>query len=380
MRAESTLIGFALMLSVIFLTVGCAKKHSNSSGSSDLNFTVSEIAQTAGSDGHTGSFVIPENGISFLLSIFLDNNNSVKFKSLTDPDGTDILSSSSTQNLYLDASGSLGNEDEDAAKGYANVLVPQSPSFSAKAGKWTFTAQNNNRVKLALRKGPAPSDATIAVQPFITGTAWDAGDISDALSVMSGIYLKNGITLTLKSTITITETEYSEVSGYFTNTTTSDLVKKGSSDAVNIFFIYDYSDKNWLGNAPGMPGSMGDVNSWNGVLVSLTAHKTGTSSSLEAQLLGQTAAHEMGHLLGLFHTTEAEGNEFDILSDTPECLKSSQDNDSNGAVTAEECDGFGGENLMFWTFWSSASRSAGKKQETLSSHQQYVLKYSPMAK
>jgi len=381
MRAESILGGFALMLSAIFLTVSCAKKHSNSSGSSDSNFSVTEVAQTAGSNGHTGSFVIPENGISFLLSIFLDNNNSVKFKSLTDPDGIDLLNSSSSPNLYFDASGSSGsgNENKD---GYANVLVPQSPSFSAKAGKWTFTAYNNNRVKLALRKGTAPSDTTIDVQPFITGTDWDAEDISDALSVMSGIYLKHEITLTLKSTITITETKYSVVSPTFTNATTSALVKQGSSDAINIYFIEDYSGSgsSILGNAAGMPGSMGDVNSWNGVLVSLTAHKTETGSSLDAQLLGETAAHELGHMLGLFHTTEAEGDEFDILSDTPECARSSQDNDSDGIVTAEECDGFGGDNLMFWRPWSPASRAAGKKQETLSSHQQYVLKYSPMAK
>ena len=379
MRAERTLIGFTLILSVIFLTVSCAKKHSNSSGSSDSNLTVSEITQTAGSDGLSGSFVIPENGISFLLSVFLDNNNSVVFKSLTDPDGIDLLSSSSSPNLYFDASGSSGSGDNNK-DGYANVLVPQSPSFSAKAGKWTFTAYNNDRVKLALRTGTAPSDATIAVQPFITGTTWSVVDLSDALSIMSGIYMKNGVTLNIKSTITITETEYNAVSKNFTNATTSALVKKGSSDAVNIFFIEDYSGSGsgMLGNAAGMPGSMGDVNSWNGVLASLTAHATGTA--LDAQLLGETAAHEMGHQLGLFHTTEKEGTVFDILSDTPECLSSSKDNDSNGTITAEECDGFGGDNLMFWTTWSVASRSAGKKQETLSSHQQYVLKYSPMAK
>ena len=88
----------------------------------------------------------------------------------------------------------------------------------------------------------------------------------------------------------------------------------------------------------------------------------------------------MGHQLGLFHTTEKEGTVFDILSDTPECSWSSQNNDTDAFVSAEECDGFGGDNLMFWTTWSSTSRSAGKIQETLSSHQQYVLKYSPMAK
>jgi hypothetical protein len=133
-----------------------------------------------------------------------------------------------------------------------------------------------------------------------------------------------------------------------------------------------------LGNAAGIPGSMGIANAWNGVLNSLSAHASGTT--LDAQLLGETAAHEMGHQLGLFHTTEQSGTEFDIINDTAECPKSSRDNDSNGQMTAEECEGYGAENVMFWTAWSSASRSAGKKQETLSSYQQQVLKYSPLAK
>ena len=123
---------------------------------------------------------------------------------------------------------------------------------------------------------------------------------------------------------------------------------------------------------------MGIANSWNGVLISLAAHVSG--STLNPQLLGETAAHEMGHQLGLFHTTEAGGTEFDIISDTAECPKSSWDNDNNSQMSAEECDGYGAGNVMFWTAWSSSSRSAGKKQEALSSYQQQVLKYSPLAK
>jgi len=146
-----------------------------------------------------------------------------------------------------------------------------------------------------------------------------------------------------------------------------------------LFFIEDYSVSDNLGNAPGIPGSMGTANSWNGVLISLAAHDV-SGNTLDSQLLGETAAHEMGHQLGLFHTTESGGTVFDILTDTAECLNSTKDFDRNGKMSAEECEGYGGENLMFWTAWNTSSRSAGKKQETLSSHQQHVLKYSPIAK
>ena len=357
---------------------GCLIKNASplvksSADNTTSTLAVAEITQTAGGNGYYGSFVVPSNGISFLLSIFKDSHAIVEFYSLADPDGTDILSASSTPNLYNAASGSLGVDR------YANVLVPQSPSFSAKAGTWTFKANNNDRVKIIARTGSTPSDnATITIQPYITGTTWSAGDISVALIIMKRIYSKNGITLTVKSTITISDTQYATVSKTFTNSTTSALVSQGVTEGVNLFFIEDYSDSEHLGNAAGIPGSMGIANSWNGVLISLTAHASG--ATLDAQLLGETAAHEMGHQLGLFHTTESGGNQFDILSDTLECQKSTQDNNSDWKVSAEECEGYGGENLMFWTSWSSSSRSAGKKQEVLCNQQQQVLKYSPLAK
>ena len=372
-----------LFCCLILFLISCANndRSSGSSSSSETtstsdnstsSYSVSEITQTNEGDGYlSGSFEVPSNGISFMLGTFMDNNSVVGFNSLTDPDGTNILSSSSA--LYNYSSGRLGGY------GFASVLVPQTSNFSAKAGTWTFKNYANDRVKLTIRTGSTPSVATINVQPYITGTTWSANDIASALTVMASIYDNNGITLSVKNTITISDSQYAIVSSSFIDATTSSLVSQGSEDTVNLFFVEDQpsSETAILGVSAGIPGSMSIASSWNGVINYLSAHATG--STLNSQVLGETVAHEMGHWLGLFHTTEAAGSSFDPLSDTAQC-PISLDGDSDGKVYAEECEGYGADNLMFWTTWSTSSQAAGKTQEKLSTEQQYILKYSPIAK
>ena len=369
--------------------ISCAKKDDTSSSSSSSattdntttssdnttsSFSVSEITQTTGNGYKIGSFVVPSNGLSFTLSIFSDNNSLVYFASLTDPDASNLLDNTSTPNIYAQTSG-FGA----LSYGGGSMLVPYSSSFSAKAGTWSFIASNNDRVYLGLRTGSTPSSTTISIQPYITGTTWSASDISAALTVMSNIYSTNGITLTIKDTITISESQYSTISSSFSNSTTSALISQGSTDTVNLFFVEDQlsGESAAYGVSGGLPGPTGIASSWNGVLNFLTAHATGTT--LNTQLLGETAAHEMGHWLGLYHTSESTGTSFDPLSDTAEC-PISRDNDSDGKVYPEECDGYGADNVMFWTAWSTSSQAGWKKQETISSEQKYVLKYSPIAK
>jgi hypothetical protein len=57
--------------------------------------------------------------------------------------------------------------------------------------------------------------------------------------------------------------------------------------------------------------------------------------------------HELGHQLGLFHTSESDGSSVEPLVDTPVC-GAEHDLDGDGVVRASECDGFGADNLMFW--------------------------------
>jgi hypothetical protein len=83
-----------------------------------------------------------------------------------------------------------------------------------------------------------------------------------------------------------------------------------------------------------------------------------------AKELGHVLAHELGHALGLFHTTETNGVVFDPLPDTPSCPLS-QDENHDGSLDAAECAAHGGDNLMFPT------SDAG---DTLSADQRDVLR------
>ena len=70
MRAKNILIVPTLLLTSFMLIGSCAKKHSSSADNSTSTFTVSEITQTAGSDGYlSGYFEVPSDGISFLKII-----------------------------------------------------------------------------------------------------------------------------------------------------------------------------------------------------------------------------------------------------------------------------------------------------------------------
>ena len=70
---------------------------------------------------------------------------------------------------------------------------------------------------------------------------------------------------------------------------------------------------------PGPPGLHGTIASGIILTGEFLAAGTLTDPTAGASFTGSVLAHEMGHYLGLFHTSETGGSSFDPISDTPEC-------------------------------------------------------------
>ncbi|MDB4988375.1 MAG: hypothetical protein JWN04_3553 [Myxococcaceae bacterium] len=110
--------------------------------------------------------------------------------------------------------------------------------------------------------------------------------------------------------------------------------------SIDVFIVSDMGS--YVGIAGGIPGVLG-------------VHGSGRSGvAIAADMLGDlldadlVLMHELGHFLGLFHTTEGSGAVLDPLSDTPAC-PIAQDLDQDHELSTVECVDYGADNLMFWT-------------------------------
>ncbi len=336
---------------------GVGEKFTQSTEESDARDTTGLSAGVHDLSG-LNTFTLSDNTVSILLSVFNSSGEVAGVLSLTDPNGDNLLNQSPLSTYRI------------ATNGFGNILIPISPDHSVSSGTWSFGTLNATSVQLTVRKLSAGSE-TLTVRPFLTGTQYSASDLATALSAMETIYENAGISMEVESVTVLSNSAYSEVTADFTNSTTAAMISEGDAFKANLFFVEDFTGDNagLLGIAAGIPGSLGIDGAFNGVMIGLNGHVSG--GSLLDQLLGETAAHELGHWLGLFHTTEADGSSFDPLDDTPTC-PTSFDSDSDGIVSIAECLERDATNLMFWAGDSAVS------QTQLTSEQRHVLSRTPL--
>lgn len=225
-------------------------------------------------------------------------------------------------------------------------------------------------VHLVSRRGPEEATTFDVNLVIASGAEISDSSLEAALTRMDELYSNFGITLgTINRYDVNGSVTYYEPEGEDLNALRATRLES-SPRAMNFFFVADFTESGILGMAAGIPGPIGVEGTYgSGVAVAVDSHRNSQGQILTT-LMGETMAHEAGHQLGLFHTTESEGTSFDSIGDTAEC-PASRDADKDGTVSAEECEDLDGRNFMFWS-------AASFPQDGVSGYQGQVLGLGPL--
>lgn len=206
----------------------------------------------------------------------------------------------------------------------------------------------------------------------VGGAAIDQDELDATIARMDAVWSRGGGPSVGTVSLFLTGTDpllaYAD-----SNELRSTVLPGASAQAVNLFIIDDYLDESGtLGEAGGIPGPLGlqEVDA-AGVIVALDGHRD-SRGALDLATMGETMAHEIGHQVGLFHTTESDGTRTEPLDDTAGCPRSA-DTNNDDYFTAEECADHDGRNFMFWV-------AGDVTQDEVSDAQALVLSRSVVAR
>ncbi|MEZ4269235.1 MAG: hypothetical protein R3F39_23000 [Myxococcota bacterium] len=271
----------------------------------------------------------------------------------------------------------------------AVVQVPDRGGYVPAAGAWTVTLFRNGPtshvwLRVIENRRPEPAGSEIDLNLWFVGLDENLGAVKAPTDPDFQAVLAELTSRLAFFNISVGATEYFDVVGvdaqkysYLDLATgplepgeDSELVKlsqnlPSTNRGLDFYFVMGVSVPGVIakaGSIPGPPLHHGVVGS--GVIVSMANYFAG-SKAAAVPVLGVTMAHEMGHQLGLYHSSEASGVAHDPIADTPECTV---DTDQNGKVEPWECQGSGADNLMFW---------AASTKGTLSPQQLQVIHRNP---
>ena len=270
-------------------------------------------------------------------------------------------------------------------------------------------------VSVIVKPGPARTSGTIDVAFYLVDAAGLTSEtaplnahVKRMISTLASIYAQAGICLgsvTFYDVPAWAQAKYSnglsvdktgpcdELNQMFT------LARAGNT--LNFFLVGEISSTNARGTVVGVDGAIPGASTLGGTIhsgaaVSAADLTAGTCSGSAidlahcgADVVAYIAAHEGGHWMGLYHTTEAPGDYFDPLSDTATCsctvcTTGSRKNACRSAsnpnptiptyVQASDCNSStqlscgGATDLMFWLLDENVSTG------TLSSQQGNVMR------
>lgn len=320
------------------------------------------------SSAKTHSFTVPDGAEGFFVGPFTTDGQKITPKTLTYPGG---------QTLDIPTEYKFMAINPELLGGMAPIMFPGSDQQQFRnvfgGGEWSMTVETSSS-NICWHVVPKQQlGTTLNINFYLVGVpglnasqAASDTDMDQVMQVVRTIYGKMDITATVANFIDASDAvadQYSIIRDFndiYNLVATSTVPGSTVEDAlsVNVFLINDFN----ISEAPGVLGVSSGIPGMAGLHGNSSAGLVFSSASLgeNNKQLGQTMAHEIGHFLGLRHTTEHNFLGHDPITDTPECLN------PNLAGFCPDSD-----NFMF-------AFSLGSDQLLVTTGQEYVVRRNPL--
>jgi len=306
-------------------------------------------------------------GVSAALIEVAGERGQFHLAELVTPSGRDLVES-----------GGFVTRDAREVDGLVDWLYPNSPSLAMESGRHLlrFTAlgagggvidDEDVTVRLYARTGDAAGGA-LKIDVLVADDALAGGNADDVAAALVGriarLYAPAGLSITDYTTATVAlgGSDFALDGGRLAQAALVDVqtalrAAGARADAVHLVIVRGLDDggADVAGYSLGLPGPFAANRPTAAVLVS--AAPFAVPGGVDGDDMGVTCAHEIGHYLGLYHTSERDGSAHDPIADTPECA------DGDGACPD-------GDNVMFWT--------GGGARHVLTAGQGAVMRRHPL--
>ena len=261
--------------------------------------------------------------------------------------------------------------------GLVDWLYPNSPTLTMEPGQYKILLRGETKegsplnedveVRLYAKKQLDFDTCGIHLDFLIDKNAIDAADFEVALDRavewVNNLYAPKGIrVIDYQITQIRLPNPNFDPSSSTVNSQVDDVLRQARAtgnarqNSLHVVVVRTIGGSEPSGYAMGLPGPFDADRSNAAVLVSTDAYTDG-QGFLDVEGMASTVAHEIGHYMGLYHTSESSGTQHDPLPDTPTC---------DGGACSEEFE----QNIM--------SAGGGSSRITVSDDQAFVIKQHPL--